>query len=115
MNDNMLYKIAEILGNGYKCYAKTTTGEVFSVEGITAEQRGSADIKEFVPLEGPAFFKIMKNYCSQLDDFEKQSELMETLLYDQPFLNFKRKTYSLNLADDWIAYRTNAIVDLLSD
>ena len=114
MKDTMLHNVAEILGNGYKCYANTESGEVYAVDEITVEQREHPSIKEYVPLEGPVFYELMKKYCAQVEDFEKQSELMEAMLYEQPFQNFKRKVYALHIADDWIAYRTKAIVEMLS-
>jgi hypothetical protein len=114
LNKETLAADAAILGNGYKCYANENTGEVFSAEDITLEERNAGNFKEFVPLEGPITFGIMEQYCASVEDFGKQSELMETLMYEQPFQNFKRKVYAIDLADDWIAFRIEKIVEILS-
>ncbi len=113
MNQETLNQIAGILGNGYKCFVDIKTEEVYEVEQFTSELKSSIEYKEYVPLEGPEFFKIMESYCSQVEDFDHQSQLMETLLYDQPFQSFKRKVYDLRIADDWIAYRTKSIADII--
>ena len=47
------------------------------------------------------------------EDFSNQSELMEALTFEQPFSNFKRKVYQIHLADEWIAFRNQKIVELL--
>jgi hypothetical protein len=57
----------------------------------------------------------MERYTAGVADFEKQSELMEALTFDQPFLNFKRKVYAIGLADEWLPYRADAIAKLLAD
>lgn len=113
-NKETLAAVAAILGNGYKCYANKENGEVFASEDISVEERKKGDFEEFVPLEGPVTFGIMEKYCAVVEDFGKQSELMETLLYEQPFQNFKRKVYAIGLADEWIAFRTDRIVEELS-
>lgn len=108
-----LSEIAEILGNGYKCYLNLETKEVLQADAISLEERTSDKFREYTPLEGKVMFGFMKDFCSQISDFEKQSEMMETLLYEQPFQNFKSKVYSIGLADDWLAYRTKRIVETL--
>lgn len=113
MKKETLNAVADILGNGYKCYVNMATEEVFSAENIDVETRKSTKHQEFVPLEGTITFGIMQDFVATIDDFEHQSELMEALSYDQPFLTFKRKVYALHLADSWIAYRTERIVALL--
>jgi len=60
-------------------------------------------------------FKIMENYCTTVEDFGKQSELMEAMQYEQPFQSFKRKVYAIGLADEWIAFRIKRIVAILSE
>ncbi|MGB0851009.1 MAG: hypothetical protein ACPGTP_07170 [Bacteroidia bacterium] len=114
LSKETLLAVAAILGNGYKCYANKNTGEVFASEDITLEDRKTGDFQEFVPLEGPVTFGIMEQYCASVEDFEKQSDLMETLLYEQPFQNFKRKVYAIGLADEWITFRSEKIVEILS-
>ena len=114
MKKETLHAVAAIIGNGYKCYASEATGEVLKAEEINLEDRKEGNFKEYVPLEGPITFKIMEEYVSIVEDFGKQSELMEALLYDQPFQNFKRKVYAIGLADEWIAFRTDKIVALIS-
>lgn len=115
MKIETLNAVAEILGNGYKCYVHSLTEEVFSAENIDVETRKKDDYQEFVPLEGSVTFGIMKDYVSAVDNFEHQSELMEALSYDQPFLTFKRKVYALHIADSWIAYRNQHIVHMLEN
>ena len=114
MKKETLAAVAAILGDGYKCYASESTGEVYAAEDINLEDRKAGDYKEFVPLEGPVTFGIMEQYCAVVEDFGKQSELMETLMYEQPFQNFKRKVYAIGLADEWIAFRIEKIVEILS-
>jgi len=113
LNKETLTAVAAILGNGYKCYASESTGEVFAAEDINLEDRKAGNFKEFVPLDGPITFGIMEHYCALVEDFGKQSELMEAMMYEQPFLTFKRKVYAIGLADEWIAYRTSKIVEIL--
>lgn len=115
MKKETLQTVATILGNGYKCFVNTTTEEVYEVEQFTTELKAEIKYKEYVPLEGTIFFNLMKEYCATVEDFDYQSQLMETLLYEQPFQHFKRKVYALGLADEWIAYRTQKIVEILSD
>ena len=113
MKKETLTAIADIIGNGYKCYASDTSEEVFTAEDINLEDRKAGNFKEYVPLDGAVTFGIMKDYCATVTDFGKQSELMETLLYEQPFQSFKRKVYAIHLADEWLIYRTQKIVELL--
>ncbi|PCJ66709.1 MAG: hypothetical protein COA58_04420 [Bacteroidetes bacterium] len=115
MKKETLAAVAAILGNGYKCYASESTGEVFAAEDINLEDRKAGNFEEFIPLEGPITFKIMEQYCASVEDFGKQSELMETLMYELPFQNFKRKVYAIGLADEWIAYRIEKIVAILEE
>ena len=115
MNTNTLTEVAEILGNGYKCYADKNTGKVYAADQITLDERDAGDFTEYSPLEGPDMFKIMENYCTKVEDFGKQSELMEAMMYDQPFQSFKRKVYAIGLADEWIAFRIQRIIILLSE
>lgn len=113
-NKNSLHHVAEILGNGYKCYLNKESGEVFQADAISIEDRGAEHYLEYNPLESKIIFGFMQDFCAQVEDFGKQSELMEALLYNQPFQSFKNKTYNLGLADDWIAYRTERIVEVIS-
>ncbi len=113
MKKETLTSIADILGNGYKCYLNTATEEVFAADQIDVETRNGSHFKEYVPLDATLFFTLMQNFIQTVDDFEKQSELMEAIGYEQPFQSFKRKVYAQHLADDWIAYRSARIVDML--
>jgi len=115
MKKEFLEEVAEILGNGYKCYLNLDTHEVSSAEDVSLEIRQSGNFREYVPLEGEEMFRIMQAYCSDVNDFEKQSELMECLIYEQPFQNFKRKVYALHIADEWLVYRKEAIVKILKE
>ena len=108
-----LEAVAAIIGDGYKCYASEATGEVLKAEEINLEARKEGNFKEYVPLEGPITFKMMEEYVASVEDFGKQSELLETLLYEQPFQTFKRKVYAIGLADEWIAFRTQKIVAII--
>lgn len=107
--------IAEILGDGYKCYVNLETEEVHTAEKVKLEDQKSNAYAEFVPLESTLTFGIMKDYCATVEDFGKQSDLMECLMYEQPFQNFKRKVYAIRLADEWIAYRSNRISTILQE
>jgi hypothetical protein len=119
MDNNNLVKqetniaIAEIVGNGYKCFVNTSTGEVFSAEHIDIEARKANNFKEYSPLSSKVFFALMQDYIETIDDFEHQSELMEALSFEQPFQTFKRKVYALHLADQWLTYRNERIVQML--
>lgn len=113
MNTKTLTEVAAILGNGYKCYANNATGEVSAADEISLEDRKAGDYTEYSPLAGPDMFKIMEEYCTKVEDFEKQSELMEAMMFDSPFQSFKRKVYAIGLADEWIAFRTAKIVETL--
>jgi hypothetical protein len=115
LNKETLLKVAAILGDGYSCFANAETGEVFTADEIDLEARKADHIKEFTPIDSTTTFAIMQDYTATVDDFEKQSELMEILLYDQPFLNFKRKVYAVNLAEEWLAYRAERIATLLAE
>lgn len=106
--------VAAIIGNGYKCYVNLATEEVYTADSIDLDKQQSSDYKEFVPLEGPVTFGIMQDYIQSVEDFEKQSELLESVSFDSPFKNFKTKVYGIGLADEWIAYRTECIVDTLT-
>jgi hypothetical protein len=108
-----LEAVAAIIGDGYKCYASEQTGEVLKAEEINLEARKEGNFKEYVPLEGPITFKLMEEYVASVEDFGKQSELMETLMYEQPFQTFKRKVYAIGLADEWIAFRIQKIVAII--
>jgi len=114
LNKDVLKEVAKTIGNGYKCYVNTASGEVFAADEIDLDTRQGSDFQEFVPLEGPLFFKLMEDFVATIEDFEKQSDLMETLMYEQPFQNFKRKVYAIHLADEWIEYRTKKIVEILT-
>ena len=114
MKHNTLLEVAEILGNGYKCYVKLADETVHTVNMIDLEKKQSDDYQEFVPLEGEVTFGIMERYTAGVVDFEKQSELMEALTFEQPFQNFKRKVYNIGLADEWLVYRAEAIAKLLA-
>lgn len=113
MKRETLESVAGILGNGYKCYVNKSTEEVFSAADLNLEQQKSVDFQEFIPIEGPIVFGMMEQFTASVEDFEKQSQLMEALMYDQPFTTFKRKTYDVNLANEWIAYRMDKIVEIL--
>ena len=115
LKQDTLTAVAAILGNGYKCYVNLANEEVFSSEDISLEARKAGDFKEFIPLEGPEMFKLMEAYCASVEDFGNQSELMECLMYEQPFQSFKKKVYALHIADDWIAYRTEKIASMLTE
>lgn len=114
MKKETLQAVADILGNGYKCYVSTATEEVFTAENVKLEDQQSDAYIAYVPLEGPVIFGIMQDYIKGVADFEKQSELLESISFDNPFKNFKTRVYSTGLADEWIAYRTERIVALLS-
>jgi hypothetical protein len=105
--------VAAILGNGYTCFVNKKTEEVFSAEDISLAEQKSSEYKSFVPFEGKVVFGMMEEFTASVEDFSNQSELMEALTFEQPFSNFKQKVYKINLADDWIAFRTQKIVEIL--
>ena len=109
LKQETLHAIADILGNGYKCYVNNSTQEVLTAENVSLEDQKSGDYTEYVPLEGPVMFGFMQDYIQNVDDFEKQSELLEAISFEHPFKNFKTRIYSTGLADEWIAYRTEKI------
>ncbi len=115
MKHDTLLEVAEILGNGYKCYVKLADESVHTADTVSLEDQKSDAYQEFVPLEGEVTFGIMERYTASVSDFEKQSELIEALSFDQPFLNFKRKAYAIGLADEWLPYRAEAIAKILAD
>jgi len=114
MKIDTLQAIAHILGNGYKCFVNLETEEVFSAEDLPLAQQKSIKFKSYVPLEGKLTFAMMEEFTAQVDDFGDQSALMETLTFEQPFYNFKKKVYQLRLADDWITFRTQKIINHLT-
>ena len=105
MKHDTLLEVAEILGNGYKCYVKLADESVHTADTVSLEDQKSDAYQELVPLEGEVTFGIMERYTASVSDFGKQSELMEALSFDQPFLNFKRKLYAIGLADAWLPFR----------
>lgn len=113
MKKETLHAVAEILGNGYKCYVNKATEEVRSAADISLEDQKSDAYQEFVPLEGEIVFGIMQDYISSIEDFEKQSELLEAISFEQPFKSFKTMVYKVGLADEWITYRIKRIVETL--
>lgn len=113
MKKETLHAVAEILGNGYKCYVNKTTEEVYSAADISLEDQQSDNFKEYVPLDGPVVFGFMQSYVQSVKDFEQQSELLEALSFENPFKTFKTRVYSVGLADEWIAYRIERIVELI--
>ena len=113
MREETLKTVAGILGNGYTCFVDKQTEEVFSAEDISLAEQKSPEYKSFVPLEGKVVFGMMEEFTASVEDFSNQSELMEALTFEQPFSNFKQKVYKINLADDWIAFRTQKIVEIL--
>ena len=113
MKKETLQAVADILGNGYKCYVNTTTEEVQTAENVSLEDQQSHNYKEYVPLEGPVIFGFMQDYVKSVEDFEKQSELLGAISFDNPFESFKTAVYSTGLADDWIAYRIARIMEVI--
>lgn len=113
MKKETLHAVAEILGNGYKCYVNKATEEVHSAAEVSLEDQKSDVYQEYVPLEGEIVFGIMQDYINSVADFEKQSDLLESISFEQPFKSFKTKVYKVGLADEWIAYRTGRIVETL--
>lgn len=105
--------IAAIVGNGYKCYAHKTTEQVFTADDISLEHQKSDTYAEYVPLDASFTFGFMQSFVQTVDDFEKQSELLEAISFESPFKNFKTKVYSLGLGDEWLAYRAICIIDVL--
>ena len=115
MKEETLLEVAGILGNGYKCYVKLADESIHTVESISLAEKQSNEYKEFVPLESVVTFGIMERYTASVSDFEKQSELMEALTFEQPFQNFKRNVYKIGLADEWLAYRAAEIAKVLKE
>ena len=113
MKKSTLQAVADLLGNGYKCYVNNTTEEVRTSENVPLEDQHSDRYKEYVPLEGPIIFGFMQDYIKGVGDFEKQSELLEAISFDNPFKSFKTAVYSTGLADEWIAYRLERIVEII--
>jgi len=113
MSPKTLEAIATILGNGYTCFVHREREEVFSAADLTLEEQKSAEYKCFIPLESKVMFNMMEAYTASIEDFEQQSALMEALTFEQPFSNFKKKVYQFHLADGWIAYRTQKIIETL--
>ena len=113
MKKETLETVAGILGNGYTCFVNKKTEEVFSAEDISLAEQKSSEYESFVPLESKVVFGLMEEFTASVEDFSNQSELMEALTFEQPFSNFKQKVYKINLADDWIAFRTQKIVKIL--
>ncbi len=113
MKEETLNAIAEILGNGYKCYVHKASEEVHSAADLSLEEQKSADYQEYLPLDGPVVFGFMQDFIQGTEDFEKQSELMEAISFENPFKSFKTRVYQVGLADEWIAYRTERIVAVI--
>ena len=113
MKKETLEAVAEILGNGYKCYVNKKTEEVHTADNVSLEDQQASDYQEYLPLEGPITFGFMQDYINSVEDFEKQSELLEAISFDNPFKNFKNAVYSTGLADEWIAYRIERIVEVI--
>jgi len=113
LKEETLQKVAEILGNGYKCYVNKSTEEVLTAEKVSLEDQQRDNYREYLPLEGPLTFGFMQDFVNGIEDFEKQSELLESISFEQPFKNFKTKIYNIGMADEWIAYRIQRIVELI--
>ncbi len=113
MKEETQQAIATIVGNGYKCYVHKTTAQVFTAEDISLEDQKSDTYAEYVPLDAVFTFRFMQNFIQTVDDFEKQSELLEAISFESPFKSFKTKVYNVGLGDEWLAYRTRCIIELL--
>jgi hypothetical protein len=97
-------EIVEILQRGRKCYWDKESNSVVEIgdEDEFPKEEGKLAIS---PPESVFVFKLMEGYTAQLEDFEKQSELMESLSFGQPFANFRERVFRLRLNDDWHQFR----------
>ncbi len=104
-------QIVEILERGRTCVWNKSTNEVVEVADEKSEHTGTV----IIPPQSVFVFKLMEEYTSKVDDFEKQSQLMESLSYERPFATFKDKVYKLRLQGDWQKFRRQRFVEWLEN
>lgn len=126
INDKQIAAIAAELEVGKRCYVHLETGDVVSIfnkpdNELDDDDQRNLDLvnshpkayKEFLPPSSTLVYKMMEQFTAAVEDFEKQSELMQTLSYEQPFANFRTKVYRLQLEKEWHLFRSKEFAEVV--
>ncbi len=118
INEKQIAEVAEELVKGKRCYIHNATKDIICVlnksdneldeDDTLANAKVQSDVanyKEILPPSSTLVFKMMESFTASVEDFEKQSDLMETLSFEQPFANFRTKVFRLKLEKEWNAFR----------
>jgi len=91
MKNDTLLEVAEILGNGYKCYVKLADESVHTADTVSLEDQKSDGYQEFVPLEGAVTFGIMERYTAGVADLRSKVSSWRHLPLISHFLTLREK------------------------
>ena len=110
-------EIAEELNLGQVCYYNKKSKDFFCIPDtddldedvfIEEQKRLETEEKDLVTLRQPhsrVTFLLMEEFIQGIDDFEIQSELIESISFERPFASFKQKTRKYKIEGDWAQFR----------
>ncbi|MBT8327399.1 MAG: hypothetical protein KJP21_06730 [Bacteroidia bacterium] len=126
INEKQIAEVAEELTKGKRCYIHNSSNEIICLLNKSDDELGEEDAKlnahvqasledykEVLPPSSTLVFKMMDAFTASIEDFEKQSELMQALSFEQPFANFRTKVFRLKMEQEWNDFRLPKFIEVV--